>query len=62
MDGMGRKILTDLKGVGLILLEMGYWETIVCVWAILAIFFILAISMARSKNTGKEKVPSSSME
>ena len=61
-DGMGRKILTDLKGVGPILLEMGCWETIMCVWAILAIFAILAISMARSKNTGKRKAPSSSME
>ena len=61
-DDMGRKILTDLKGVGSILLEMGCWETIVCVWAILAIFAILAISMARSKNTGKGKAPSSSME
>ena len=61
-DGMGRKILTDLKDVSPILLEMGCWETIVCVWAILAIFAILAISMARSKNTGKGKAPSSSME
>ena len=59
---MGGKILTYLKGVSLILLEMGCWETIVCVWAILAIFSILAISMARSKNTGKGKAPSSSME
>ena len=58
-DGMERKILTDLKGVGPILLEIGCWETIVCVWAI---FSILAISMARSKNTGKGKAPSSSME
>ena len=33
-----------------------------CVWAIIAIFAILAISMARSKNTGKGKAPSSSME
>ena len=41
---------------------MGYWETILCIWAILAIFAILAISMARSKNTGKGKAPSSSME
>ena len=56
------KILTDLKGMGPILVEMGCWETIVCVWAILAIFAILAISMARSKNTGKGKAPSSSME
>ena len=61
-DDIGRKILTDLKGVGPTLVEMGCWETIVCVWAILAIFSILAISMARSKNTGKGKAPSSSME
>ena len=32
------------------------------IWAILVIFTILAISMARSKNTGKGKAPSSSME
>ena len=61
-DGMGRKILTDLKGVSPILLEMGCWETIVCIWAILAIFVILAISMARSKNTGKGKATSSSLD
>ena len=59
---MGRKILTGLKKVGLILVEMGYRETIVCVWAIIAIFAILAISMERSKNTGKGKAPRSSME
>ena len=61
-NGMGRKVLTDLERVSPILLEMGYWETVVCVWAILAIFTILAISMARSKNTGKRKATSSSME
>ena len=61
-DGMGRKILTYLKGVSPILLEMGCRETIVCVWDILAIFSILAISMERSKNSGKGKAPSSSME
>ena len=61
-DGMGRKMLTELNRVSLILLEMGYWETILSIWAILAIFAILAISMARSKNTGKGKAPSSSME
>ena len=33
-----------------------------CVWAIIAICAILAISMARSKNTGKGKAPSSFME
>ena len=61
-NGMGRKIMTNLKWVSPILLEMGCWETVVCVWAILAIFAILAISMARSKNTGKGKATSSSME
>ena len=59
---MGRKILTDLERVSPILLEMGLWETVVCVWAILAICAILAISMARSKNTGKGKARSSSMK
>ena len=33
-----------------------------CVWAVFAIFSILAISMARSKNIGNGKAPSSSME
>ena len=33
-----------------------------CVWVIFVVFAILAISMARSKNTGKGKAPSSSME
>ena len=60
--GMGRKVLTDLERVTPILLEMGCWETVVCVWVILAIFAILAISMERSKNTGKGKTTSSSME
>ena len=52
-NGIGRKVLTDLERVSPILLEMGCWETFVYVWAIVAIFTILAISMARSKNTGK---------
>ena len=60
--GMGRKVLTDLERVSPILLEMGCWETFVYVWAILAIFSILSISMARSKNTRKGKAISSSME
>ena len=61
-EGMGRKILTDMKGVSPILMEMGCLENIVCVWAILTILAILSIYMARSKNTGKGKAPSSSME
>ena len=61
MSGMGRKVLNDLERVSPILLEMGCWENFVCVWAVLAIFAILAISMARSKNTGQGKATSSSM-
>ena len=59
---MGRKVLNDLEMVSPIFLEMGCWKNFVCGWTILAIFAILAISMARSKNTGKGKATSSSME
>ena len=62
MIGMGRKVLNDLERVSPIMLEMGWWEIFVCVWFILSIFSILAISMGRSKNTGKGKATSSSME
>ena len=31
MSNMGRKVLNDLERVSLILLEMGCWETFVCV-------------------------------
>ena len=61
-SGMGRKVLNDLERVSPILQEMGCWETFLCVWTVLAIFAILAIYMARSKNTGKGKATSSSME
>ena len=61
-SGLGRKVLNDLERVSPILLEMGSWENFVCVWTILEIFAISAISMARSKNTGKGKATSSSME
>ena len=60
--GMGRKMPTELHGASPILLEMGCWEIILCIWVIFAIFAIFSISMARSKNTGKGKAPSSSME
>ena len=62
MNDMGRKVLNDLERVSPILLEMGWWEIFVCVWAVLTIFSILAISMARSKNIEKGKATSSSME
>ena len=50
-DGMGRMMVTELHGASPILLEMGCWEFILCIWAIFAIFSIFSISMARSKNT-----------
>ena len=60
--GMGRKVLSDMHGVSPVLFETGFWEFLIYIWAIWAVFAILAISMARSKNIGKEKGPSSSME
>ena len=59
---MGRKFLSDLHGTSPVLLETGFWDVVLYVWAISAIIPILAISMVRSKNTGKGKAPSSSME
>ena len=61
-DSMGRKMLTELHMESPILLEMGSWEIILCIWVIFVLFAIFAISMARSKNTEKGKAPSSSME
>ena len=61
-DGMGRKFLSELNEASPILMEMGCWDIVLCVWAVFSIFSILAISMARSKNIGKGKAPSSSME
>ena len=61
-DVMGRKILSDLHGASPVLLETGFWDIVLYVWAICAIIAILAISMVRSKNTRKGKAPSSSME
>ena len=61
-SGMWRRFLSDMHGASPILLEMGYWDTVFCVWASLSIIVVLSISMARSKNTGNGKAPSSSME
>ena len=62
VGGMGRRFLSDLHGASPVLMETGFWDIILCVWAIFSIISILAISMARSKNTGKGKAPSSSIE
>ena len=61
-DGMRRKMLTELQGVSPILFEMGCWETIVSIWAILAISLLWPYLWQDKKNTGKGKAPSSSME
>ena len=58
----GEEFLSDMHGASPVLLETGFWDTVLYVWAMCAIIAILAISMARSKNTGKGKAPSSSME
>ena len=60
--GIGRRFLSDLHGASPALMEIGYWDVVLCVWAVFTVFSILAISMARSKNTGKGKAPSSYME
>ena len=61
-DGMGKKFLSDLHEASPILMEIGYWDIFLCVWAVFSVFSILGISMARSKNIGKGKAPSSFME
>ena len=61
-EGLRRKFLTELNEANPILMEMSFWDIILCIWAMFSIFSILAISMPRSKNIGKGKAPSSSME
>ena len=61
-DGIGRKFLSDLHGASPVVLETGFWNIVLYVWAICAIITILAVSMERSKNIGKGKAPSFSME
>ena len=62
MKGLGRKVLNGVERVSPIILEMGLWEIFVCVLVVLVVLSILAISMARSKNTMKGMATSSSME
>ena len=62
VDVMGRKFLSDLHGASPILLETGFWDIVLYVWALCAIIAIFAISMTKSRNIGKGKAPSSSME
>ena len=53
VDGLGRKFLTELNGASLILMEMDFWDIILCIRAMFSIFAILSISMARSKKHWK---------
>ena len=59
---LGRRLLSDVHGASLVLFEIGYWDMMIYFWAIWAVITIIAISMARSKNIGKGKASSSSME
>ena len=59
---MGRRLLSDAHRASPVLFETGYWDMMIYFWAIWAVIAIIAISMARSKNTGKGKASSSSME
>ena len=59
---MGRRLLLDVHRASPVLFETGYWDIMIYFWAIWAVIAIIAISMARSKNTGKRKASSSSME
>ena len=47
VDGMGRKVLSDINGVSPVLFETGFWDLMIYIWAIWAVIAILAISMAR---------------
>ena len=60
-DSIGRKILSDVHRASPVLFETGFWDMMIYIWAIWAVIAIIAISMARSKNVGRGKAPSSSM-
>ena len=36
-DIMGRKFLSDLHGASSVLMEIGFWDIVLCVWAIFSI-------------------------
>ena len=59
---MGRRMLSDVHRASPVLFETGFWDLMIYIWAIWAVIAIIAISMACSKNIGKGKASSSSME
>ena len=59
---VGQKFLRDVGKGSPVLVEMGLWECFLCVWAILAVFSLVVVSMERTKNIGKGKASKFSME
>ena len=59
---MGRRLLSDVHRASPVLFETGFWDMMIYIWAIWAVIAIIAISMERSKNIGRGKASSSSME
>ena len=59
---VGRKFFRDMEKGSPVLVEIGLWECFLCVWAILAVLSLIFVSMVRTKNTGKRKAASSSVE
>ena len=45
-DGIGKKVLSNMYGASPVLIETGFWDLVICIWAICAIIAILAVSMA----------------
>ena len=59
---MGRRLLSDVHRASPVLFEKGFWDMMIYIWSIWAVIAIISISMARSKNIGRGKASSSSME
>ena len=59
---MSRRLLSDVHRASPVLIETSFWDMMIYIWAIWAVIAIIAISMARSKNIGRGKASSSSME
>ena len=59
---MGRRMLSDVHRASPVLFETGFWDLMIYIWAIWAVIALISISMARSKNIGRGKASSSSME
>ena len=58
MNGMGRKVLNDLEMVSPIMLEMGWWETFVCVCGPFLHYSLSWLYLWRDQRTqGKERPP-----